>query len=143
LDAGLLAGGQGAAAVHEQAEGEDDGFGLTAFFLNFLKTFQATFLTAFLPAQPKNLEVGDAAGEVFDGDATHGADLGNGAATKGCQPNSGDHIVDLGIQACAGSLSANLYCATASGYAGWCWSPGRNWLAGGRQSRNSEASGIL
>jgi len=32
--------------------------------------------------------------------------------------DSGDHIVDLGIQACAGSLSANLYCATACGVCG-------------------------
>jgi hypothetical protein len=39
-------------------------------------------LAAFLAAQPKDFAVGDAAGEVFDGDATHGADLGNGAAAK-------------------------------------------------------------
>jgi hypothetical protein len=33
--------------------------------------------------------------------------------------DSGDHhIVDLGIQACAGSLSVNLYCAAACGVCG-------------------------
>jgi len=68
LDAGLLAGGQGAAAELELAEGEDDGFGLAAF------------LAALLLALAKDLAVGDAAGEVVDGDSTHGADLGNGAA---------------------------------------------------------------
>ena len=62
LDAGLLAGGQGAEAVLKQAEGEGDGFGL--------------------PSQAKDLAVGDAAGEVVDGDPTHGADLGNGAAVE-------------------------------------------------------------
>ena len=66
LDAGLLAGGQGAAAELELAEGEGGGFGLAA--------------------QPKDLAVGHAAGEVVDGDPTHGADLGNAAASRWCRP---------------------------------------------------------
>ena len=49
LDAGLLAGGQGAAKVLEQAEGDGRGFGL--------------------PAQPTELAISNAAAEVFDGDA--------------------------------------------------------------------------
>jgi hypothetical protein len=35
-----------------------------------------------LLALAKDLAVGDAAGEVVDGDSTHGADLGNGAAVE-------------------------------------------------------------
>ena len=77
LDAGLLAGGQRAAAVLEQAEGNAKGFGL------------APLLAAFLAAQPKDFAVGDAAGEVVDGDPTHGADLGNGAAGKSPYNNRG------------------------------------------------------
>jgi hypothetical protein len=73
---------EGAAAVLKQAEGKSEGFGLAAFFLTHLKTFQATFLTALLPAQPKDLEVGDAAAEVVGGDPTHGADLRNSAAAN-------------------------------------------------------------
>jgi hypothetical protein len=49
LDAGLLAGGQGASKVLEQAKGDGRGFGL--------------------PAQPKELAISNAAAEVFDGDA--------------------------------------------------------------------------
>ena len=90
LDAGLLAGGQGAAAVPKEAEGEGDGFGLAAFLLALLKAFEQThlppllkaFLTALLPSQAKDFAIGDAAGEVVDGDPTHGADLGNGAAAE-------------------------------------------------------------
>jgi hypothetical protein len=49
LDAGLLAGGQGAAKVLEQAKGDGRGFGL--------------------PAQSKELVISNGAAEVFDGDA--------------------------------------------------------------------------
>ena len=90
LDAGLLAGGQGAAAVLEQAEGKGDGFGLAAFFMAlltafqtaFLKALKSAFLLALLKAQAKDLAVGHAAAEVVDGDPTHDADLGNGAAAE-------------------------------------------------------------
>ena len=66
----------------EQTQGESGGFGLTALLAAFLAALLAALLTAFLVAQPKDFAVGDAAGEVVDGDATHGADLGNGAAAK-------------------------------------------------------------
>jgi hypothetical protein len=86
LDAGLLAGGQGAAAVFEQAEGEGDGFGLAAFQETFLAAFLETLLKAlflsFLASQAKDFAIGDAASEVVDGDPTHGADLGNGATAE-------------------------------------------------------------
>ena len=48
LDAGLLAGGQDAAAELELAEGKGDGFGLAAFFLALLKALLTAFLKAFL-----------------------------------------------------------------------------------------------
>jgi len=73
---------EGAAAVLKQAEGKSEGFGLAAFFLTHLKTFQATYLTALLPAQPKNLAASHAAAEVVGGDPTHGADLRNSAAAN-------------------------------------------------------------
>jgi hypothetical protein len=86
LDAGLLAGGQDAEAVLEQAEGDANGFGLAAFLLALLKAclpaLLAAFMAALLAAKTKNLAVGDAAREVVDGDPTHGADLGNGAAVE-------------------------------------------------------------
>ena len=74
----------------ELAEGDGRGFGLATFFLALLKTCLPALLKACLPAllltllvaQPKNLAVGHAAGEVVDGDSTHGADLGNGAAVE-------------------------------------------------------------
>ncbi len=50
LDAGLLAGGQGAAAMPKQAERDGSGFSLAAFLL--------TFLLTLLVAQPKDLAVG-------------------------------------------------------------------------------------
>jgi hypothetical protein len=50
LDAGLLAGGQGAAAMPKQAEGDGSGFSLAAFLL--------TLLLTLLVAQPKDLAVG-------------------------------------------------------------------------------------
>jgi len=52
-------GGQGAAAVLVQAEGDGNGFGLAAFLL--------TLLLTLLVAQAKDLAVGHAAGEVVDG----------------------------------------------------------------------------
>ncbi len=74
----LNAGGAGrterATAPLQQPQRKRRGLGLTAFL--------AAFLTAFLAAQVKDLFVGDAAGEVVDGDPTHGADLGDGAAVK-------------------------------------------------------------
>jgi hypothetical protein len=86
LNAGLLAGGQGSAAVLKQAEGEGNGFSLAAFPETFLAAFLETLLKALflslLVAQPKDLAVSNAAGEVVDGDPTHGADLGNGAAAE-------------------------------------------------------------
>lgn len=42
----------------------------------------AAFLGALLKAQLKDFALRHAAGEVFDADATHGADLGNGAAAE-------------------------------------------------------------
>ena len=50
LDAGLLAGGQGAAAMPKQAEGDGSGFSLSAFLL--------TLLLTLLVVQPKDLAVG-------------------------------------------------------------------------------------
>ena len=50
LDAGLLAGGQGAAAMPKQAEGDGSGFSLSAFLL--------TLLLTLLVAQVKDLAVG-------------------------------------------------------------------------------------
>jgi hypothetical protein len=70
LNAGLLAGSQGAQAMPKQTEGDGSGFGLAALLL------------AFLAAQPEDLAVGHAAREVADGDPTHGADLGDGAAAE-------------------------------------------------------------
>ena len=61
LDAGLLGRAEAAAAELELAEGESGGFGLAAF------------LASFLSAQPEDLAVGHAAGEIVDGDPTHGA----------------------------------------------------------------------
>jgi len=55
LDAGLLAGGQDAEAVLEQAKGDANGFGLAAF------------LAALLAAQPEDLAVGHAAREGGNG----------------------------------------------------------------------------
>ena len=52
------------------AVGEGSGFGLAAFLLTILL------------AQPEDLAVSHAAGEVVGGDPTHGADLGNGAAAE-------------------------------------------------------------
>ena len=54
----------------EQAEGDANGFGLAAL------------LAAFLAAQPEDLAVGHAAREFVASDPTHGADLGDDAATK-------------------------------------------------------------
>jgi hypothetical protein len=86
LEAGLLGRAEAAAATLELAQGEGGGFGLAAFSLAFLQAFslalQQTQLTPLVKAQPENLAVGDAAGEVVDGDPTHGADLGNGAAAE-------------------------------------------------------------
>ncbi len=50
LDAGLLGGGQGAAAMPKQAEGDGSGFSLSAFLL--------TLLLTLLVVQPKDLAVG-------------------------------------------------------------------------------------
>jgi hypothetical protein len=58
----------------ELAEGEGGGFGLAAFL--------AALFLSLLVAQPEDLAVGHAAREVVDGDPTHGADLGNGAAVE-------------------------------------------------------------
>ena len=66
LNAGLLAGSQGAEAMPKKAEGDGSGFDQEAF----------------LAAQPKDLAVRDAAREVVDSDPTPGADLGNGAAVE-------------------------------------------------------------
>ena len=74
LEAGLLGRAEAAAATLEQAQDESGGFGLLAL--------QQTHLAPLVKAQPENLAVGDAAGEVVDGDPTHGADLGNGAAAE-------------------------------------------------------------
>jgi hypothetical protein len=43
-------------------------------------------LLTLLMTQPEDLAVGHAAREVVDGDPTHGADLGNGAASRWCRP---------------------------------------------------------
>jgi len=94
LNAGLLAGSQGAEAMPKQAEGDGSGFGLAAF----------------LAAQPKDLAVHHAAREFVDGDPTHGADLGCGAGAEALYRDSGDHIVDLGIQ-------------RRSRHPGWCRRP--------------------
>ena len=60
----------------KQAEGDGSGFSLAAFLL--------TLLLTFLAAQPKDLadHLHHAAGEIVDGDTSHGADLGNGAAVE-------------------------------------------------------------
>jgi hypothetical protein len=62
------AGADGDAAELELAEGDGEGFGLAA--------------------QPKDLAVGHAAGEVVDGDPTHGADPRNGAAAEAAEPGN-------------------------------------------------------
>ena len=82
LEAGLLGRAEAAAAALELAQDEGSGFGLAALSLAFLRALQQTQLTPLVKAQPENLAVGDAAGEVVDGDPTHGADLGNGAAAE-------------------------------------------------------------
>jgi hypothetical protein len=48
-----------------------------------------------------------AEGEGGGGDATDGAFLGSGAAAEACHQDRGDHFIDLGIQAGAGSLGSN------------------------------------
>ena len=68
LNAGLLVGFEGAAASLELAQGESDGFGLSAFFLALQESYLPAFLSALLPAQPKDFAVGDAVAEVVDGD---------------------------------------------------------------------------
>ena len=50
---------------------------------------------AFLPALAKDLPVGDALGEVFNGEASHGADLLQGAIVEPCQYDSGDQREQL------------------------------------------------
>jgi hypothetical protein len=57
----VLGRAEGAAAELELAEGESVGFGLAAF------------LPSLLPPEPEDLAVGHVAGEVVDGDPTHGA----------------------------------------------------------------------
>ena len=64
---------------------------------------------AFLPALAKDLPVGDALAEVFNGEASHVADLLQGAIAEHSQLDGGDQRE----QFCAACLGAGL---------GWCGS---------------------
>jgi len=74
LDASLLVRGQGAAAALELAQGHGNGFRLPAFL--------TTLLLPLLQAAPKDFLVGDAVGEIVEGDPAHGANVGDGTAVE-------------------------------------------------------------
>jgi hypothetical protein len=78
LDAGFLLSRKGSAAALQLAQGQGGSFRLPAFCPSFVPAFPA----AFLQAKAKDFLVGDAAGEVVECDATHGADVGDGAAVE-------------------------------------------------------------
>lgn len=94
LDAGFLLSRKGSAAALQLAQGQGGSFRLPAFCPSFvpsfvpafpaalLPAFLAALLPAFLQAKAKDFLVGDAAGEVVECDATHGADVGDGAAVE-------------------------------------------------------------
>ena len=75
---------EGAAAVLQLAQAESGRFGLAAYLLAFQEPYLPALLPTFLAFQPKDLadHLHHAAGEIVDGDVTHGADLGNGALMK-------------------------------------------------------------
>ena len=83
-DGGLLGRAEGAAAALQLAQAEDGGFGLAAYLLASQEPYLPALLPTFLASQPKDLadHLHHAAGEIVDGDVTHGADLGNGALMK-------------------------------------------------------------
>lgn len=90
LDAGFLLSRKGSAAALQLAQGQGGSFRLPAFCPSFVQAFLAALLPAclaallpaFLQAKAKDFLVGDAAGEVVECDATHGADVGDGAAVE-------------------------------------------------------------
>ena len=55
---------------------------LAALLSAFLTAFLSALLLSLSQAAPKDFFVGDAVGEVVDGNPTHGADVCNGAAVE-------------------------------------------------------------
>ena len=85
---GLRGRSEGAAAALQLAQAEGGRFGLAAYLLAFQEPYLPALLPTFLAPQPKDLalhldlHLHHTAGEIVDGDVTHGADLGNGALMK-------------------------------------------------------------
>lgn len=81
---GLRGRSEGAAAALQLAQAEAGRFVLAAYLLVFQEPRLPALLPIFLMSQPKDLvdHLHHAAGEIVDGDTSHGADLGNGALMK-------------------------------------------------------------
>jgi hypothetical protein len=81
---GLRGRSEGAAAPLQLAQAEGGRFGLAAYLLAFQEPRLPALLPTFLASKPKDLadHLHHAAGEIVDGDTSHGADLGNGAAVE-------------------------------------------------------------
>ena len=110
-NAAFLRGGEAAAAAAELPQGELQLSFLSSFLSSFLPTLLASFLQALLqallPALPKDLLVGDAPAEVFQGDAAHGAVSRDRPAIESCDHDSGDHIGQGGGLRSASGLPAD------------------------------------
>ena len=81
---GLRGRSEAAAAALQLAQAEGGRFGMAAYLLAFQEPSLPALLPTFLASQPKDLAdyLHHAAGEIVDGDTSHGADLGNGALMK-------------------------------------------------------------
>lgn len=84
-------------------------------FTNLLALLQALFqvlpqpkFTTTLLTEAKDLLVGHALSEVFQGDAAHSANLRDGACGETCQQDSCGGIGDLGLQLGTGHGGADL-----------------------------------
>jgi hypothetical protein len=103
LDLGLLSWGKGATAALELAQGQSGGLFSAAFSPCCLLPFPEPFAAPLA----KDLLVDGAAGEVVDGEATDGADVGEGASAEACHQDRGDQGVDFGGHSGAAGLLAH------------------------------------
>jgi len=81
---GLRGRSEGAAAALQLAQAEGGRFRLGGLLAGLPGAQLAALLPTFLASQPKDLadHLHHAAGEIVDGDTSHGADLGNDTAVE-------------------------------------------------------------